>query len=80
MFMLYKINIIDMNIPEFIAKMIILLSTYYITLEYVFTCEIQTWVGGTVIILSFIAITVLYMVFRAHKVKTCGHCNRGGVW
>ena len=78
--MLYKINIIDMNIPEFIAKMIILLSTYYITLEYVFTCEIQTWVGGTVIILSFIAITVLYMVFRAHKVKTCGHCNRGGVW
>jgi uncharacterized membrane protein len=63
------------NIAEFVAKIIILIATYYITLEYVFTCEIQTWVGSLTLIICFIAITVLYMVFRANKLRPCRSCG-----
>lgn len=66
-----------MNIPEFVSKIVILIATYYITLEYVFTCEIQTWVGGLTVILCFVIVTVLYMVFRAGKIKTCRQCGHG---
>ena len=65
-----------MNIPEFIAKIIILIATYYITLEYVFTCEVQTWIGGLTVIVCFIVVTVLYMVFRAGNIKACHACGR----
>ena len=65
------------NIPEFIAKMIILVATYYVTLEYVFTCELQTWIGGIILIVAFVVITVLYMVFRAGKITSCRQCGHG---
>lgn len=66
-----------MNIPEFIAKIIILVATYYITLEYVVVCEVQTWIGCLVVLFSFIAVTVLYMIFRAGNVKICKACGKG---
>ena len=65
------------NIPEFIAKIVILVSTYYLTLEYVFTCEVQTWIGGGIVMACFVCVTVLYMVFKAHKITSCRQCGHG---
>jgi hypothetical protein len=64
------------NIPEFITKIIMLMCTYYLTLEYVFACEVKTWIGGITILICVILITVLYMIFRANKIKKCFSCGK----
>jgi hypothetical protein len=64
------------NVLEFMMKLIIISATYYITLEYIFVCELQTWVGGSIFIAIIVLITILYMIFRAGKISRCNNCTQ----
>lgn len=56
---------------EFLVRIIIFAASLYLTLEYVFVCEVNTKIGMSVLILTFLLIILLFYIFGNKKQKIC---------
>jgi len=56
---------------EFLVRIIIFAASLYLTLEYVFVCEVNTKIGMGVLILTFLLIILLFYIFGNKKQKIC---------
>jgi protein-S-isoprenylcysteine O-methyltransferase Ste14 len=64
------------NTPEFILKLVTLVGVYFMTLEYIFACEIETWLGCCLLFIGVGLVTIIYIFFRAGKVSRCQKCKQ----
>jgi hypothetical protein len=56
---------------EFLIRIIIFAASLYLTLEYVFVCDVNTKIGMSVLILTFLLIILLFYIFGNKKQKIC---------
>ena len=56
---------------EFLLRMLIFAASLYLTLEYVFVCDVNTKIGMSSLIITFITIITLFYIFGNKKQKIC---------
>lgn len=56
---------------EFLIRIFIFAASLYLTLEYVFICEVNTKVGMSLLIATFMVIITLFYIFGNKKQKIC---------
>ena len=56
---------------EFLIRMLIFAASLYLTLEYVFVCEVNTKLGLSLLISTFMIIISLFYIFGNKKQKIC---------
>lgn len=56
---------------EFLIRMVIFAASMYLTLEYVYVCEVNNQIGISILSIVFMLILTLFYIFGNKKQKIC---------
>jgi ABC-type glycerol-3-phosphate transport system permease component len=61
---------------EFSIRLIAFAITFYLLLEYIAACKVNTWLGLACAVLIIIIVLILFFTFKRHIVKFCDECKQ----
>ena len=64
-----------MQIVEFIIRLIVFSVGLFVALEFITTCEFDTWKSATIFMIMSIIVIILFFTTKQHLTSRCTQCK-----
>ena len=64
-----------MLIVEFIIRVVVFAVSLFVALEFVTTCEIDTWKSVTIFMVVSLVVIAIFFATKQHLTSRCLHCK-----
>lgn len=63
------------NLLQLIIRVLMFSLTFYLLIEYIVVCDVQTQMGVAIVTFAISFIILFFIFFSKNKFKECNHCG-----